>query len=462
MSAKSAAPDLVPPHSSPSTLLFIDDDPSILSSLRRLFRRQGYRILTGEGGASGLDILRRERVDLVISDMRMPEMDGVEFLERVRVGYPNVIRLLLTGYADIGSTIAAINRGEIYRYITKPWDDNDIVLIVRDALERRRLEGENARLLELTRLQNEELKTLNSGLESRVRERTAELEQANRCLNLANEQLRRNFLITIKIFSSLMELRGGSVGGHARRVAELARKLAIHMALDAGAQQDVFIAALLHDIGKIGFSDALLARPVTRMTTDELGCYRKHSLDGARALMPLVELHEVAGIIRSHHERFDGRGFPDGLIGAEIPLGARIIAVTNDYDGLQMGTLLQRKLDAQEAVNMLAHWQDRRFDPQVVEAFIDLMGQPREERSDIMDVPVESLEAGMVLADDLLSRTGTLLLAADYVLDSRLVRSIRRYAEREGLDLVLRIHIDSMATDCECAIGGVDESNSDS
>ena len=129
------------------TLLFVDDEASILSSLRRLFRPHGYRILTAESGAAGLETLEKESVDLVISDMRMPEMDGAQFLEKVRARWPEVTRILLTGYADITSTINAINKGEIYRYIAKPWDDNDIVLVVRDALERKRLQAENTRLL---------------------------------------------------------------------------------------------------------------------------------------------------------------------------------------------------------------------------------------------------------------------------------------------------------------------------
>ena len=132
------------------SLLLVDDEPGILSSLRRLLRPAGYKIHTAESGKAGLAILEQEPIDLVISDMRMPEMDGARFLEQVRSRWPATIRILLTGYADVTSTIDAINRGEIYRYIAKPWDDNDLMLIVRDALERRRLQGENDRLLALT------------------------------------------------------------------------------------------------------------------------------------------------------------------------------------------------------------------------------------------------------------------------------------------------------------------------
>jgi response regulator RpfG family c-di-GMP phosphodiesterase len=156
----------------PSTILFIDDEANILSALKRLFRPLGYNIFTAKSGAQALAILEKEPVDIVISDMRMPQMTGAEVLERIRGKWPDMVRILLTGYADITSTIAAINRGEIYRYIAKPWDDNDIVLIVRDALERKHLLAEKLRLEELTMRQNLALTVMNTSLEEKVLQRT--------------------------------------------------------------------------------------------------------------------------------------------------------------------------------------------------------------------------------------------------------------------------------------------------
>ena len=427
------APQAVP--KGPATLLFVDDEASILTSLRRLFRPQGYRILLANSGAEGLEVLEREEVDLVISDMRMPEMDGAQFLSAVRERWPRVVRLLLTGYADMDSTIAAINDGGIQRYIAKPWNDNDIGLIVSDAIERARLEDENARLLELTAQQNEELQQLNGALEERVAERTAELEAAN-------EKLRHNFLTSIKVFSGLMDLRGGSVGGHARRVADLARRMAVHLELEAELQRDIFIAALLHDIGKIGFSDAMLAKPVSQLANEDLVRYRKHALVGEGALMPLDDLRAVAALIRTHHERYDGQGFPDGLRGEVIPLGARILAVANDYDGLVSGTLGERKLSEGEAKSLIVQNRGKRYDPKVVDVFTELVGRPPVDAGAERRVVVDALEPGMVLAKDLVARDGTLLLATDFVLDAVVIRQMRDFAEREDLMLVLDVRAD--------------------
>lgn len=139
----------------PPALLFVDDEANILSALKRLFRPLGYRIFTAESGAAGLQVFEQNTIDLVISDMRMPEMNGAQFLEQVRQKWPDAVRILLTGYADVTSTIDAINKGEIYRYIAKPWDDNDITMTVKHALERKKLELEKQRLEKTTLQQNE-------------------------------------------------------------------------------------------------------------------------------------------------------------------------------------------------------------------------------------------------------------------------------------------------------------------
>jgi HD-GYP domain-containing protein (c-di-GMP phosphodiesterase class II) len=204
----------------------------------------------------------------------------------------------------------------------------------------------------------------------------------------------------------------------------------------------VFVAGLLHDIGKIGFSDALLGKAVSKLASEDLQRYRKHALSGEAALMPLTELQGVAKIIRSHHERFDGQGFPDGLLGLAVPVGARIVAVANDYDGLQIGTLSERRYTTTDAKTLLIQSRGKRYDPQVLDAFLDIIGAPREESGRERELSSDALEPGMVSARDILSRDGTLLLAADYVLDATIVRQIQDYANREGLRLMVHIRTD--------------------
>ncbi len=162
------------------TLLFVDDEADILSALKRLFKPFGYHILTAESAAQGLEIMARVAVDLVVCDMRMPEMNGAQFLEKVRGKWPETVRILLTGYADIGTTIDAINKGEIYRYISKPWEDNDIALVIKHALQQKVLEREKLRLEELTQRQNEELRQSNELRRAEIAQKLARLTPRER------------------------------------------------------------------------------------------------------------------------------------------------------------------------------------------------------------------------------------------------------------------------------------------
>lgn len=422
------------------TILCVDDEPNILSSLRRLFRAKGFQVRVAESGAAGLAVLETEAIDLVISDMRMPEMDGTQFLAQVRVRWPDTVRLLLTGYSDINSIIDAINRGEIFRYITKPWDDNDIVLIVRQALERKDLEQEKKRLEALTFQQNEELKALNANLEARVQARTAEL-------STANEKLKTSYVTTLKVFSTLIEMRGGHLAGHARRVADLARRIALKLAVDGKQVQEIFVAGLLHEIGKVGFSDELLATPVGVMKPAQLESYRKHTVLAEQLLLPLPDLKEVSDLISAQFERFDGTGFPAQWAAQVIPLGARILTLASDYDNMQIGALTQSKLSPEEARIIIVHSSGKRYDPQVVTAFMDLLvGPPREdaERARVRERPVQSreMQSGMVLSRDLITPSGLLMLSTDHVLDERLIRKIRDFERSGSIKLTAYIRIE--------------------
>lgn len=422
------------------TLLFVDDEANILSSLKRLFRPFGYRIFTAESGALGLEIMQREAIDLVVSDMRMPEMNGAQFLEKVRAKWPDTVRILLTGYAEISATIDAINKGQIYRYVSKPWDDNDIALIIKHALQQKVLEREKLRLENLTLKQNAELKDLNENLETKVNERTEELRKAMASLEVMHDKLKKGFITSIRVFSNLIEMREGGMAGHSRRVADLARSLAQKLGMNSAEIQNVFLAGLLHDVGKIGLPDRLLEKPFTNLTPDERSEVIKHPIKGQTALMALEQLQGATKYIRAHHERFDGMGYPDRLVGLAIPLGARILAVANDYDSAQFGTLLTKHLKQVDAVTFIIEGRGRRYDSQVVDAFMDVMGKEQIAAHPGNEITLTSnqIKPGMVLSRDMTSKTGELLLAKDYILDEQLIEQIMSY---ELMSEPLAIHI---------------------
>ena len=435
-------PASLPPQTPRGTVLCVDDEPSILSALRRLFRARGLQVKVAESGQAGLALLESEAFDLVISDMRMPEMDGVVFLEQVRQRWPDTMRLLLTGYADISSIMGAINRGEIYRYVAKPWDDNDIVLIVHAALQQRAMAIEQRRLQVLVQQQNEALKVFNAGLELKVEERTAELKQANASLSTANDRLKNNFITSIKVFTSLIELRDSKLAGHSRRVADLARRIALHMDLNSRQVQETFVAGLLHEIGKVGFDDLLMDTPIVMMNTRQLESYRKHPTRAAQMLLPLEELKGSADMIGSHLERFDGAGYPQQLVGQNIPVGARILSATCDYDSLQIGLLAQSQLPAAEALAVIVRGSGRRYDPAVVQAMVTLLGEtaapagssPAGKPAEV-SLGVAELKPGMVLSRDFITSSGLLMLTAGHVFDDAVIRKVIGFEKSIGTRL---------------------------
>jgi response regulator RpfG family c-di-GMP phosphodiesterase len=438
------APAVVPANSPPliglpaalpvvRTILCVDDEPNILAAMKRLFRPTGHRVIVAESGAAALDLLAVEAVDLIISDMRMPSMNGAELLQRVRAHWPSVTRILLTGYADIASTIAAINEGQIHRYITKPWNDSELLITVKDAFDRRALQEEHARLAALTVSQNEALKQLNATLEQKVSERTAELGQAN-------ERLKKNYFNSIKTFSNLIELRGGHMVGHARKVADLARKTAKALSLSEPVIHDIFTAGLLHDIGQIGMSDHILTTPVSKLTPEEGIQYRLHPVMGEQALMGLDDMAPVAALIRSHHERWDGRGFPDGLKGDDIPMGAQILCIADAYDDLLAGRFVSGSLSPADAMTMIKRGIGQQFAPRVADAFISLFNRPpAPPPPQPLALSSEGLQPGMVLARDFVSTEGVMLLAAGHVLTEDLIKRIHAFERRSGRTVQLAI-----------------------
>lgn len=421
------------PEAQSGTILCVDDEPGILSALRRVFRAKGFQVQIAEGGKAGLALLEEQAFDLVISDMRMPEMDGAAFLEQVRLRWPDSMRLLLTGYADINAVMAAINKGEIYRYIGKPWDDNDMLMIVRGALHHRAMSLEQRRLQGLIQQQNTELKALNASLEVKVQERTKDLQQAV-------ERLKSNFVTSIKVFTSLIEMRHKDLAGHSRRVADLAKRLALQLGLDNKQAQEIFVAALLHEIGKVGFPDELINTPVVMLNTKQLEEFRKYPERAETALMPLEELKGAVQIILNHLERWDGAGYPRHIEGESIPMGARVLSVASDYDSLQIGLLAQRKMEPVQAQEVILQGAGRRYDPAVVNALMVLCGaqpkaQVRQDRWVEVTVPSRDLKAGMKLSRDLITPSGLLMLTTGHELDDSVIKKIIDFERSNGLSL---------------------------
>ena len=239
-----------PPAPRPVVLL-VDDEPHVLSSLRRMLRAGPYEVVTAEGGAQALHLLRDVDPAVVLSDMRMPNMNGVELLAHVRQARPRAVRMILSAHADLESLIGAINEGAVHRFLSKPWRDADLRAALDEAVAQHALAAENERLRELTARQNAELQDQNRALEARVAERTTEIAA------LAKE-LAQSFLAAARLLARPVEARTRLVGGHSTRVATLAVAVAERLGVSAGERFSVEVAATLHDVGKLSLPVAVL------------------------------------------------------------------------------------------------------------------------------------------------------------------------------------------------------------
>lgn len=407
------------------TILCVDDEKNILSSLRRLLRPEGYDIQMANSGAEGLEILEKMPVDLIISDMRMPEMNGAEFLEKVYAKWPGTVRILLTGYSEMSSTIDAINKGSIYKYISKPWEEHDLKLTIRNALEARKIEKERDALLVVTKKQNEELKVFNTSLEGLVKQRTAELEQTMGMLEAAYGTLKDSYSNTVQIFSRLIEMREGTLRSQSYEVSKDAQALAIKLGMDADAAKSVSFAGMLREIGKIGFPDSMIKRPIDELDNVSAAEMKKFPVMGEGILMPVEPLRDAAKIIRSFRERYDGKGFPDGLAGDDIPLGARILAVVNDFYALQNGTLVSGRLSPVKARDFLIEHKDSRYDANLVTLYVKQLGLLTDEKSGSeKQLSVKQLAVGMELTRDIVTKSGVLLLSRGHVLGEHMIKQL--------------------------------------
>ncbi len=419
-------------ESSSVKVLFVDDEENILKALERLMLDEQFETLTAASANDALELLQHTAgVGLIVSDQRMPGVTGVEFLEQARVIAPDALRIMLTGYADIQATMGAINRGGAYRYITKPWNDEELLQTIRDGITHYRLLLENRQLTETVNRQNEELKEWNSRLKERVLEHTARIRLQNEELAARGEMLQGAFRGTIQAFAKLVEF-GGRRHNHSRNVAEISVNICRELGISAEETDKIRIAALLHDIGEIGISETILEKGIQEMNPEELQTYLQHAVRGQAAIDAVEELREVGVLIRHHHEQFNGKGYPDGLAGEAIPLGSRIIAMA-DYVDLEMGDDSGEK--ALEALfTKIALHAGVSLDPALVRpvkhfARYRYFAPNVKQHGGIEELKPNQLLEGMRVVRDLYSGTGILLVSYNTVLDRQMVNSIRRYYE---------------------------------
>jgi len=343
------SPDLETPT---PCLLFVDDDERTLNMLSKSYADTGWSILTANCGEDGLQLLSQHRVDVVVSDGKMPGMDGIKFLAAVVKEHPDIVCLLMSGYMDLNNAIDAINTGHIYGYIVKPWRNQELKLTIYEALQKKRKQDRER----------------NYHIQAEVSE-----QKLRKALNLLKEEKRENLTshqATVRFGSKLLELRCNN-DGRGDRVANIASALGEKLGLDNKLCKEVGVAALLCDIGQIWLTDRELTHPYKDLSKLEQLNFKKHPEFGEALVRKFTPFKEAAVMIRGHHERFNGSGYPDRQSGAEIPIGARLLSISSDFDDLIQDRESGFSLDA--ACDYIGKYAGTRYDPEVVDIFPEVI-----------------------------------------------------------------------------------------
>jgi putative nucleotidyltransferase with HDIG domain len=326
-------------------ILVVDDDVLILAALSRILQAEGYQVVTHSDPALAA---REVGFHVVLTDFMMPYLNGIELLGALRERNPKAVRLMLTAAADFRTASEAVNRGEVFRLLGKPWALSELTSSVRQAFEHYRLVDANERLSREVAEKNAELVAINRDLERRVVERTAGLLDG---------------------LISALDYRDTETQWHSRRVSLYSRRLALEVGMAGAALDVVEQGALLHDIGKIGVRDSILLKPGP-LTPDEWVEMRKHPEFGYRMLAKMPYLHEAALIVLQHQERWDGKGYPQQLAGEDIVLGARIFCIADTVDAITSDRPYRKGRPMSVAREEIRRCAGTQFDPALAEAFL--------------------------------------------------------------------------------------------
>lgn len=385
-----------PPH----RILIVDDEEIVLVALRETLARAGYQVSTANDPIPALEMLNTQQFAVIISDQQMPSMTGLDFLTRAKQVQPDASRMLITAVLSLDTVIEAINRGEIYRFIIKPWLREELLVTVQNAAQRYELLCRNSYLHATTLAMNERLTVLNRELEAQVK-RVAE---QNGQLSSLNDALERNLSRSVELCVKTMETFYPTLGNQARRAFEVCRSMAEVLNLRDDQRQALEIAAWLHDVGLIGVPRHIIRKwqqQPADLDDAERALIEHHTVLGQELAGFVHHLEMVGSLIRWHHERFDGLGYPDQLSGENIPWLARLLAVAVFF--------AQSQFEQEEAVQAVRLGTGTAFDPEAVRVFVRAIPKasvPRKER----EVLLSELSPGMILARGIYTANGLLLI----------------------------------------------------
>jgi putative nucleotidyltransferase with HDIG domain len=334
----------------PDRILVVDDEEPIREIVASMLGTAGYSCQQAGSGMEALSILTSgEQFELMLSDLMMADLDGIGLLERTKEKYPDMPVVMVTAVHDISVALAAIRNGA-YDYLLKPFEREQLLNTVSRALENRRLKVEN--------------RTYQTNLESLVKARTNQL-------TLAMGNLERSYDITLEALGDALDLKDRETEGHSKRVTAFTIAIARAMGMPREQINTIARGAFLHDIGKMAIPDKILNKP-GKLEPHEMDIMKEHAYHGYQIVRKIPFLLEAADIVYSHQEKFDGTGYPRGLKGEQIPLGARIFSIADTFDAITSDRPYRPAQSAQAAREEIKRWSGRQFDPDVVKVFLEM------------------------------------------------------------------------------------------
>ena len=396
------------------SILVVDDDEIILVAISETLTSEGFQVTTCNNPQSALELVKTNPYAVVMSDQRMGEMTGLEFLAEVKRLQPHASRILLTGVLTLKTVIDAINKGEIFRFLAKPWIREELIATIQNALSRYQLILENEKLHDNTRQLNVQLQEANNQLGDQL----VQIKEQNGLLERAREALARNFDHSLELCYRIINAFHPLLGKETKAIADICQLMASSGALTPEDSKILCTAAWLQNIGLIGISrDVLLKsrKNPEQLTLSEHNLVHNHPIYGQTLASFFDEMEPVGVTIRAHHERWDGAGYPDGLSRESIPWAARCLAVVVYY--VECG--LPREVAVEELLNLSG----KAFGPEAVRLFLKVTRTtplPKKMR----EILFSDLKPGMVLAKGIYSPTGMLLIPSDEILTEKTLQKL--------------------------------------
>lgn len=406
------------------SLLILDDEQEVLNALRRVLRND-FELFLFMDVDKALEFYKKMPIPLVLSDMRMPVMDGAAFLSEIAKIYPYSKRFILTGYADIELIISAVNEGKISFYFNKPWDNDILISSLKEAFEVYKRELMPVKLLRQNKLKSELL--------------VKEVNNNKQKLQKSLSRLKNTFSKFIDIYANMASLHTQDRTGHNQRIAMQARYLAELSGCDKLSCHQIYFAGLLYETGKITLPQTLLQQSYEVLNKHQQTLYNTFYQQAETLMSPIEELTYLVNLIKHIPEQYNGLGFPEHIVGQEIPLGSRILAVVTAFDNLLIGRQLRSAVPFYEARKLMESQADKQFDPVIVKLFCSMLNDFVCYKEGELEyaINIDQLSTGMVLTQNLQNEHNAILLTKGMKIEKYHIDKLSQLNKQQNSDFIL-------------------------